>query len=137
MKLTLIRPNRADIKAQLALLRPAFNRVPDAKYEYMFCCDAVTCKRASFYQLKGKGVAVRFVGYVTEQNEYLILALTGKGLKQAAPVIIDAVRSQGYQCVKYHTVRQGMTRILKRFGFVITETHGDESVLCLQFGGVC
>ncbi|ASA56407.1 hypothetical protein [Vibrio gazogenes] len=135
MKFTLIRPNRADIKAQFSLLRPAFNRLKDAKYEYKFCCDAVLSKRASFYQLKGKGVAVRFVGYVTDENEYLILALTGKGLKQAAPVIIDAVRSQGYQCVKYHTVRQGMTRILRRFGFVTTETHGDESVLCLQFTG--
>ncbi len=135
MKFTLIRPNRSDIKAQFSLLRPAFNRLKDAKYEYKFCCDAILSKRASFYQLKGKGVAVRFVGYVTDENEYLILALTGKGLKQAAPVIIDAVRSQGYQCVKYHTVRQGMTRILRRFGFVTTETHGDESVLCLQFTG--
>ncbi|SHO54477.1 hypothetical protein VQ7734_00191 [Vibrio quintilis] len=136
MNFTLIRPGRADINTQFSLLRPAFNGVPAAKYEYQFCCEAVMNRRASLYQLKGPGVSVRFAGYVTDDNQYLILAMTGRGLKQAAPHIIDAVRSQGYETIKYHTVRPGMTRLLRSFGFTVVKTSGHESVLTLNLGGL-
>ncbi|CAM3708631.1 hypothetical protein VA7868_02930 [Vibrio aerogenes CECT 7868] len=132
MKFTLIRPGRADINTQFSLIRPAFNGVPAAKYEYQFCRESVMNLGASFYQLKGHGASVRFIGYVTGDNEYLILAMTGKGLKQAAPHIIEAVRSQGYRSIKYHTVRPGMTRLLRSFGFKVIKTSGAESVLSLN-----
>jgi len=135
MRFQLIRPNRADINAQFALLRPAFDGVHQAKAEFDFCCEAVERKQASLYHLKGKGVSVRFVGIVTDDNGYLILAMTGRGLVTAAPTIIEAVRSQGYRHIKYHTVRQGMTRILKRFGFSITDNTVHDTVLSLMLEG--
>ena len=135
MRFQLIRPNRADMKAQYTLLRPAFNQVHEAKFEFDFCCDAVTNKRASMYHLKGKGVSVRFVGVVTNDNDYLILAMTGKGLVTAAPIIIDTVKSQGYRAIKYHTVRQGMKRILQRFGFSVLATTDHDTVMALNLEG--
>ncbi|GAB3531904.1 hypothetical protein [Photobacterium alginatilyticum] len=135
MRFQLIRPNRADINAQFALLRPAFNGVNQAKAEFEFCCDAVRRKQASLYHLKGKGVSVRFVGMVTDDNSYLILAMTGRGLVAAAPTIIEAVKSQGYRQIKYHTVRRGMTRILTRFGFSITDKTAHDTVLSLLLEG--
>ncbi|MGF1723626.1 hypothetical protein [Photobacterium nomapromontoriensis] len=135
MRLQLIRPNRPDINAQYRLLRPAFNQVRDAKLEFDFCCDAVAQKQASLYHLKGKGVSVRFVGIVTSDNDYLILAMTGNGLVAAAPIIIDAVKSQGYRAIKYHTVRQGMKRILQRFGFSMTATTEHDTVMTLYLEG--
>ncbi|RPF11480.1 hypothetical protein EDB17_0111 [Vibrio crassostreae] len=131
MNFMLIRPTRADIAAQFSLIKSAFNRVSQAKAEFDFCCDAVKTKRASFYHLKGVGVSVRFVGFVTSDNDYLILAMTGKGLVKAAPCIIEAVKSQGYRSIKYHTVRRGMVRILERFGFSVSGNSGRESVLSL------
>lgn len=117
MKITLISPARADINAHFTMLKPAFNGVAFAKEEFQFCCDAVRSKQACLYRIKCKDVDVRFVGLVTDDNDYLILALTGKGLVKAAPFIIDAVCSQGYRSIKYHTVKKGMTRILSGFGF--------------------
>ncbi|MFT5879569.1 MAG: hypothetical protein ACI86X_000673 [Moritella sp.] len=131
MKITFISPNRADINAHFNLLKPAFNGVAFAKEEYQFCCEAVRNKQASLYQVKAEGVDVRFVGVVTEDNDYLILALTGKGLVKTANFIIDAVGGQGYRSIKYHTVRSGMIRILSRFGFCGVKTDID-TVLTLN-----
>ncbi|MCG9608664.1 hypothetical protein L1D41_03085 [Vibrio harveyi] len=131
----LIRPTRADINAQFALIKPAFNGVHCAKAEYQFCCEVVRNKQASFYHLKGSGVSVRFVGLVTDENDYLILAMTGKGLANAAPYIIEAVKSQGYRSIKYHTVRRGMERILKSFGFAVIDKTVYSSVLSLTLEG--
>lgn len=117
MKISLISPNRKDIDVHFGKVKPAFNGVDFAKEEYQFCCDAVRSQQACLYRVKGSGVDVRFVGLVTDENDYLILALTGKGLVKAAPFIIDAVCSQGYRSIKYHTVKKGMTRILSGFGF--------------------
>lgn len=131
MKFILMKPTRADIKAQFSLIKPAFNGVHCAKAEYEFCCESVNNKQASFYHLKGNGVSVRFVGLVNSDNEYLILAMTGKGLIKAAPYIIEAVKSQGYKAIKYHTVRAGMARVLKSFGFVVTGKTEHDSTLTL------
>lgn len=135
MKFTLIRPNRADIKTQFSLVKRAFNKVHQAKYEFEDCCEKVMKKHASFYQLTGKGVSVRFVGFVTDENDYLVIALTGKGLKKAAPVIIDAVKSQGYRSIQYHTVRRGMTRILRGLGFSVLYKTEHDTVLSLDLEG--
>jgi len=137
MKFTLIRPNRPDLSAQFKLIKRAFNGVDCAKAEFEFCCEAVTNQRASMYHLfsREQGVSLRFVGYVTDDNDYLILAMTGKGLLKGAPAIIEAVKSQGYRTIKYHTVRAGMTRILKGFGFVISGKSEHDSVLSLNLEG--
>jgi len=135
MKFMLIRPTRADINAQLTLIKPAFNGVHCAKAEFQFCSEAVRNKQASFYHLKGDGVSVRFVGLVTDENDYLILAMTGKGLVKAAPCIIEAVKSQGYRSIKYHTVRRGMERILKSFDFTVIDKTEHDSVLSLTLEG--
>lgn len=132
MNFTLIRTFRADLAAQFALLRPAFDGVYDAKQEFNFCREAVINKQASFYHLKGKGVSVRFVGIVTRENDYLILAMTGKGLVAAAPYIIEAVKSQGYRSIRYHTVRRGMVRILRGFGFGVCNNTERDTVLSLN-----
>lgn len=134
MSIIFIDPKRADLNAQLNLVKPAFNGVPGAKEEYKFCCDAVKDNRAGLYQVKGRGVNVRFVGIVTDCNEYLILALTGKGLINAAKTIIKVVSNNGYTAIKYHTVKAGMTRILRRFGFNVSEV-SDDTVLTLDLGG--
>lgn len=130
MKITYIKPNRADIKAHLQLLKPAFNGVEDAKTEYQICCDAVNNGQAGLYQINGAGVNVRFVGIVTDENDYLVLALTGRGIVPATQLIIEAVKGQGYRRLTYHTVRAGMTRILRRYGFVHEKvSHGFDLTL--------
>lgn len=135
MKWLVFRPKRADINTQLNFLRDAFNGVHEAKQEFEFCCEAVKAQRASFYHVKGQGVSVRFVGMVTGDNSYLILAMTGKGLHKVAPAIIEKVSANGYPLIKYHTVRKGMVRILKRFGFQVSETTEHDSVLSLAMEG--
>lgn len=134
MSITFISSDRADINAHLTLLKPAFNGLEFAKEEYQFCCDAVRNKQAGLYQIKERGVNVRFVGIVTDSNEYLILALTGRGLVSAAKSIIKAVSTKGYDAIKFHTIKLGMTRILRRFGFILNEGNQD-SVLTLDLGG--
>ncbi|WP_039954377.1 hypothetical protein [Vibrio caribbeanicus] len=137
MTFTLLRPTRSDLPALFGLIKRAFNGVHCAKAEFEFCCDAVRTQRASFYHLMGReqGVSLRFVGYVTDDNDYLILAMTGKGLNKAAPVILEAVKSQGYRSIKYHTVRRGMTRILKGFGFSVMSQSQHDTVMSLQLEG--
>ena len=138
MTFVLIRPTRRDFWCQLFLLKPAFVGVSHAKAEFDFCCDAIRNKRASFYHLvdRKQGVSLRFVGYVTDDNDYLILAMTGKGLDKAAPAIIEAVKSQGYRSIKYHTVRRGMTRILKGVGFSMQSQSQHDTVMSLELEGV-
>lgn len=134
MNITYINPVRADINAHLALLKPAFAGLELAKEEYQFCCDAVRNKQAGLYQIKGRDVDARFVGIVTQDNEYLILALTGRGLVAAAQSIIDTVSGQRYRAIKFHTIKSGMTRILRRFGFVVSQVTND-TVLTLDLEG--
>ncbi|MFT7682639.1 MAG: hypothetical protein ACI935_002116 [Moritella dasanensis] len=134
MNITFINPVRADINAHLTLLKPAFAGIELAKEEYQFCCDAVRNKQAGLYQIKGRGVDARFVGIVTQDNEYLILALAGRGLVAAAQPIIEAVSGQRYRAIKFHTIKSGMTRILRRFGFVISTVTND-TVLTLDLEG--
>ncbi|WP_342606958.1 hypothetical protein [Vibrio tritonius] len=111
-----IKPTHADIDAQLALLKPAFEGSPTPKSEFLDMCDRVKTQNASFYQLSHSGGSVRFVGLV-EGNDYLIYALSGKNLRQAAPAIIERVKQCGYQAIKFHTYKNGMRRILNVFGF--------------------
>ena len=132
MKIIYIKNTRADINAHLALLKPAFNGVENAKAEYEDCCDLVRDGQAGFYQVSGQGINVRFCGLVTDDNQYWILAMTGRGLVDAAALIIDCVQRQGYAAIKYHTARQGMERILSRFGFEKIGMDGAESVLMME-----
>ena len=52
----------------------------------------------------------------------------------AAQPIIEAVSGQGYRAIKFHTIKSGMTRILRRFGFVISAVAND-TVLTLELEG--
>lgn len=136
MKITLISPARADINAHFTMLKPAFNGVSHAKAEYEHCCELVASKQASLYRIKGHSVDVRFVGVEVADNEYLVLALAGKGIVDAAAMIIDLVSKQGYRALKYHTARRGMTRILSRYGFTVIGFDEREVVLKLMMEGV-
>jgi len=131
MNITFINPVRADINAHLTLLKPAFNGVANAKSEYELCCDAVKGKQAGLYHLKGKGLDVRFVGQAVD-NGYLLWALTGFGYVNAVEQILKIVEQQGYEFIRCHTVRRGITRMLRRFGVSVTPQK-DETVLTLYF----
>lgn len=115
-----IKPTHADINAQLALLKPAFDGSPTPKSEFIDMCDKVKNQNASFYQLSHSGGSVRFVGLVTD-DDYLIYALSGKNLRNVAPEIIERVKQCGYRAIKFHTYKNGMRRILNMFGFCEVE----------------
>lgn len=123
---TIIKKNRRDLNAQFKLIKRAFDGVSDAKNEYEFCCNSVRDSSASMYQIKGKGVNVRFVGKVIDAD-YFILSFVGCGLKKVAPTIIELARKQGFASIKYQTCKKGMRRILNEFGFVHIDTnqHGE------------
>jgi hypothetical protein len=125
----LISPKRDDIDAQLNLLKPALNRMPDPKSEFLDICDAVKHREASFYQfkLKDKG-NLRFVGQARE-TDYFIWALVGNGLFHVAPEIIKRVRACGYQSISINTFKTGIVAMLKRIGFNEKER--------IEHNGVC
>jgi hypothetical protein len=117
----LIAPTRADIDAQLELLKPALNRMPNPKNEFLDICDAVKNREASFYQFKVKDKGVlRFVGQARE-TDYFIWALAGNGLVHVAPEIIKRVRSCGYQSITINTFKVGVVAMLGRIGFIEKE----------------
>lgn len=124
----LLAPSRADIDAQLDLLKPALNRMPNPKSEFLDICDAVKNREASFYQfkLKDKGV-LRFVGQARE-TDYFIWALAGNGLFHVAPEIIKRVKTCGYQSITINTFKKGVVSMLKRIGFKVKERIEHKSI---------
>lgn len=120
MYFRIIRPTAADFMANLNLLKPAFTGSDDPKGEFGYVRSLVKDKQASFYLLTGKGIKLWFVSRVID-GRYHIIAMTGRGLVLAANHIIERVSRCGYQAISYHTYRNGMRRILSRFGFEQTE----------------
>lgn len=114
--ITYLDATRKDLAYHLNELKPAFNGSDSAKAEWLDMVDGVKSGRASMYLIKSKGVLLRFVGRVTG-DAYHINAMVGKGLSQAAPLIIERCVAMGYQSITYHTYRKGMGRILSGFGF--------------------
>ncbi|MGR5149655.1 hypothetical protein ACQKP8_24295 [Photobacterium alginatilyticum] len=120
MHFRLIRPTAADFPAHLKLLKPAFEGSDDPKGEFEFVRDLLEDKRGSFYLLTGKGIKLWFVSRRLD-GRFHIVAMTGRGLVQAASHIIERATNCGYRAISYHTYRKGMRRILGRFGFEQTE----------------
>ncbi|PSW06266.1 hypothetical protein [Photobacterium lipolyticum] len=116
MYFRIVRPEAADFAANLNLLRPAFVGSDNPKVEFNQVQEWIQTNKASFYLLSGKGVKLWFVSRVID-NRYHIVAMTGRGLVDAANFIIERVTTCGYASITYHTYRQGMRRILSRFGF--------------------
>ena len=131
MNITFISPERADINAHLNLLKPAFNGVENPKSEYELCCDAVRNKQAGLYLLQGDGFNVRFVGMAVDDG-YLLWSLVGRGYVLAVEQILSIVKGQGYRFIRCHTVRKGITRMLRRFD-VDVSVEQSETVLTLKF----
>ncbi|OLQ70316.1 hypothetical protein BIT28_16455 [Photobacterium proteolyticum] len=111
---------RADWGYHLNQLKPAFNGSDSARAEFEEMAERLNSGAAALYLVKAKGVLIRFVGHVTD-GVYHINAMTGRGLKHAAPLIIERCQAMGYQAISYHTYRNGMGRILRGFGFELDE----------------
>ncbi|KQB00770.1 hypothetical protein CGT92_12245 [Vibrio metoecus] len=117
MRFRLIKPNHADFNVHLNTLKPAFEGSPDAKGEFITMSQMIRDRKASFYHAKNcSGGVVRFVGYA-DDSIYHIYALAGHGLTQIAPSIIQKVKDCRYSGIRFHTYKNGMRRILRRFGF--------------------
>ncbi|NRF28090.1 hypothetical protein HRJ45_24195 [Vibrio coralliilyticus] len=116
LTISFLRPTRPDIGYHLEQLKPAFNGSDSAKAEWLAMVERVKSGDAGLYLIKAKGVLLRFVGRVID-GAYHINAMTGKGLHQAAPLIIERCVAMGYPSITYHTYRPGMGRILSGFGF--------------------
>lgn len=134
MKISLIRPEQADIHAQLDRLKPAFAGNEDAAQQFARCCHQVMTRRASFYHLTGDGVSLRVVGEA-DGGEYFVSALAGNNLAAGLPVFIDAVASQGFDTLCGTAFRKGILRIYERAGFRVTGNCGTAKALCLDLRG--
>ncbi|MGF1723203.1 hypothetical protein [Photobacterium nomapromontoriensis] len=116
MYFRLIRPSAPDFQAHLSLIKPAFAGSDMPKVEFDEVRQLVCDQQASFYLLTGKGIKLRFISRI-DGERYHIIAMTGRGLVDAATHIIERVTERGYQSISYHTYRKGMRRILGQFGF--------------------
>ncbi|MGR5142055.1 hypothetical protein ACQKPX_10300 [Photobacterium sp. DNB23_23_1] len=116
MHFRLIRPSAPDFHAHLEKIKPAFAGSDTPKAEFDDVKSMVCAKEASFYLLTGKGIKLWFISRI-QDNRYHIIAMTGKGLVDAASHIIERVAECGYSAISYHTYRKGMRRILSTFGF--------------------
>ncbi len=122
MNFTNLKPLAKDFRVHLNAMKPAFDGSDSPKVEFDLLREWVTGRHASFYLVTAKNVRLRFVGRVDEDTIYHIVAMTGKGLADAAPSIIERIAACGYREIRYHTYRKGMRRILNRFGFEEVET---------------
>ncbi|WP_236642911.1 hypothetical protein [Vibrio tubiashii] len=134
--ITYLAASRKDLNYHLEQLKPAFAGSDCPKSEWLEMVSRVKSGEAALYVIKSKGVLLRFVGRVID-GAYHINAMCGKGLHQAAPLIIQRCLAMGYQSITYSTYRLGMGRILAGFGFeldkLVTPT---ERRYLLDLGGV-
>ncbi|NAW66141.1 hypothetical protein [Photobacterium halotolerans] len=121
MKIIWLRPSRADFSYHLKQLKAAFEGSDNPKAEYQDMLANLQRGEASCYMVTGQGVRLRFVGRVIDGN-YHIIAMAGHGLRQAASLIIDQCCKRRFQAITYHAYRDGMRRILNRFGFEQVDT---------------
>ncbi len=128
MKIRHIKPEHADFKAHIHLLKTAFDQVPNRKAEFSEMETAVTEHRASFYQMKEGCGSVRLVSQI-RGNTFFIWGMSGKGLVNVAPAIIERVKACGYSALEFVTYKNGMRRILRSLGFVEVERNN-------QSGGI-
>ncbi|MEZ9523401.1 hypothetical protein [Enterovibrio norvegicus] len=123
-----LKPSHLTTIRTLQRMKPAFVGSDLPKAEYAEVVEKVRRKEASFYQVKGQGVSLSFVGQVID-GEYHIIAMVGAGLLEGASAIIERVKAAGFGAITFHTYRRGMRRILNRVGFEQVSTVRDGNVL--------
>jgi len=135
LTISYLAPDRADILAHLALLKPAFNGSDEPKAEWEEMRDDVLAKDASLYLIKAKGVHIRMAGRLID-GVYHVICSQGRGLIHAAPIVIEKCQLMGYPAITYHAYRQGMGRLLRRLGFELDcVLSAKESRYILKLGG--
>ncbi len=126
---------RRDIDYHLKELKQAFVGSPQAKAEWLEMVERIKTGESGLYLIKARGVLLRFVGRVID-GSYHINAMAGKGMQEAAPLIIERCEAMGYISISYNTYRKGMGRILASFGFELDERVSQvESSYILHLGG--
>lgn len=134
--MTYISANRQDLDYHLEQLKPAFAGSECPKSEWLEMVSRVKSGEASMYLIKSKCGLLRFVGRVID-GAYHINAMCGKGLHQAAPMIIQRCLAMGYQSITYSSYRLGMGRILSGFGFEFDKLiSSTERRYLLDLGGI-
>ncbi|OBU24954.1 hypothetical protein C0Z01_14160 [Photobacterium kishitanii] len=76
--------------------------------------------KASIYLITGKNVNLKMIAR-SENNEYVIMIMVGKGLSICGNQIKNKIFENGFKSIRYHTNKKGMTRLLKSIGFSINE----------------
>nr|WP_233090008.1 hypothetical protein [Vibrio sp. IB15] len=126
---------RRDIDYHLKELKQAFVGSQQAKAEWTEMVERIKTGQSGLYLIKARGVLLRFVGRVID-GSYHINAMAGKGMQEAAPLIIERCEAMGYISISYNTYRKGMGRILASFGFELDERVSQvESSYILHLGG--
>ncbi len=116
MKIRHIKPQHADFKAHLELLKAAFEGALNPKAEYLEMKEAVSTRNASFYQCRSNGGMLRFVGQA-KGDTYFMWASRGKNLVNVAPAIIERIKASGFKHIEFVAYKPGMRRILRVLGF--------------------
>ncbi|WP_100205980.1 hypothetical protein [Vibrio splendidus] len=126
---------RRDIDYHLKELKQAFVGSPQAKAEWLEMVERIKTGESGLYLIKARGVRLRFVGRVID-GSYHINAMAGKGMQEAAPLIIERCKAMGYASITYNTYRKGMGRVFASFGFELDERVSQvESSYILHLGG--
>lgn len=126
---------RRDIDYHLKELKQAFVGSQQAKAEWTEMVERIKTGESGLYLIKARGVLLRFVGRVID-GSYHINAMVGKGMQEAAPLIIERCEAMGYASISYNTYRKGMGRVLASFGFELDERVSQvESSYILHLGG--
>lgn len=126
---------RRDIDYHLKELKQAFVGSQQAKAEWTEMVERIKTGESGLYLIKARGVLLRFVGRVID-GSYHINAMAGKGMQEAAPLIIERCEAMGYTSISYNTYRKGMGRVLASFGFELDERVSQvENSYILHLGG--
>lgn len=126
---------RRDIDYHLKELKQAFVGSQQAKAEWTEMVERIKTGESGLYLIRARGVLLRFVGRVID-GSYHINAMAGKGMQEAAPLIIERCEAMGYTSISYNTYRKGMGRVLASFGFELDERVSQvENSYILHLGG--
>lgn len=77
-------------------------------------------KKASMYHITGESVDLTMMAR-NEDNEFIIMIIKGKGLSRCGNELQQCIFKSGYNAIRYHTNKKGMTRLLRSIGFSIRE----------------
>lgn len=88
----------------------------DEKYIY----DLLISRKASMYVITGDRVNLTMI-VRGEDKEYVIMIMKGFGLSICSEQIKKLIFENGYNSIRYHTNKKGMTRLLRSIGFKTNE----------------